>query len=91
MKAYRECVEMRTALAEEFRELKPLFAALGDENRQQIFLNQHDSSDKGCRNENGNKITDVKSQHAHLSPAFAANIISACCLCLVYLCSFCKN
>ena len=34
MKAYRECVEMRTALAEEFRELKPLFAALGDENRQ---------------------------------------------------------
>ena len=35
MKAYRECVEMRTALAEEFRELKPLFAALGDENRQQ--------------------------------------------------------
>lgn len=49
MKAYRECVEMRTALAEEFRELKPLFAALGDENRQQIFLALLESEEVGLR------------------------------------------
>ena len=49
MKAYRECVEMRTALSEEFRELKPLFAALGDENRQQIFLALLESEEVGLR------------------------------------------
>ena len=49
MKAYRECVEMRTALAEEFRELKPLFAALGDENQQQIFLALLESKEVGLR------------------------------------------
>lgn len=38
MEACAECVEMRTALAREFRRLQPVFAALGDETRQQIFL-----------------------------------------------------
>ena len=38
MDACRECVEARTALAEEFRRLRPLFVALGDENRQHIML-----------------------------------------------------
>ena len=49
MKACSECVEMRTALAEEFRVLKPLFAALGDENRQQIFLALLESEEVGLR------------------------------------------
>lgn len=33
MKACVECVEMRSALAQEFRTMQPLFAALGDETR----------------------------------------------------------
>lgn len=49
MKACVECVEMRTALAEEFRTLQPLFAALGDETRQRIFLALLESEQIGLR------------------------------------------
>ena len=38
MEACRECVEVRTALAGEFSRLRPLFVALGDENRPRVFL-----------------------------------------------------
>ena len=38
MEACPECIQNRTALAREFRELQPLFVALGDETRQRIFL-----------------------------------------------------
>nr|WP_325195476.1 metalloregulator ArsR/SmtB family transcription factor [uncultured Oscillibacter sp.] len=49
MKACQECVEMRTALAGEFRMLQPLFAALGDETRQQLFLALLESEEVGLR------------------------------------------
>lgn len=49
MEACAECVEMRTALAEEFRGLQRLFAALGDETRQRIFLALLESEQMGLR------------------------------------------
>jgi len=49
MKACLECVEMRTALAEEFKTLRPLFAALGDEARQRILLALLESEQVGLR------------------------------------------
>ena len=49
MEACAECVEMRTALAEEFRGLQGLFAALGDETRQRIFLALLESEQLGLR------------------------------------------
>lgn len=49
MEACAECVEMRTALAEEFRGLQGLFAALGDETRQRIFLTLLESEQVGLR------------------------------------------
>lgn len=49
MEACAECVEMRTALAEEFRGLQGLFAALGDETRQRIFLALLESEQVGLR------------------------------------------
>ena len=49
MEACAECVEMRTALAEEFRTLRTLFAALGDETRQRIFLALLESEQIGLR------------------------------------------
>lgn len=49
MEACAECVEMRTALAEEFRGLQGLFAALGDETRQRVFLALLESEQVGLR------------------------------------------
>lgn len=49
MEACAECVEMRTALAEEFRRLQGLFAALGDETRQMVFLTLLESEQIGLR------------------------------------------
>ncbi len=49
MEACAECVEMRTALALEFRGLQPVFVALGDETRQQIFLTLLSSEQIGLR------------------------------------------
>lgn len=49
MEACTGCVEMRTALAEEFRGLQSLFAALGDETRQRIFLALLESERVGLR------------------------------------------
>lgn len=49
MEACVECVEMRTALAAEFRGLQGLFAALGDGTRQQIFLALLESEQVGLR------------------------------------------
>lgn len=49
MEACAECVEMRTALAEEFRGLQGLFAALGDETRQMVFLTLLESEQIGLR------------------------------------------
>ena len=49
MEACRECVEARTALAEEFRRLRPLFVALGDENRQRVFLALLEADQVGLR------------------------------------------
>lgn len=49
MDACRECVEARTALAEEFRRLWPLFVALGDENRQRVFLALLEADQVGLR------------------------------------------
>lgn len=49
MEACRECVEMRTALAEEFRTLQFLFAVLGNETRQRIFLALLESEQMGLR------------------------------------------
>lgn len=49
MEACTECVEMRTALAEEFWALQPLFSALGDETRQRIFLTLLKSEQMGLR------------------------------------------
>lgn len=49
MEACAESVEMRTALAEEFRGLQGLFAALGDETRQRIFLMLLESEQVGLR------------------------------------------
>ena len=51
MEACRECVEARTALAEEFRRLRPLFVALGDENRQRVFLALLEADQVGLRAE----------------------------------------
>lgn len=44
-----ECVEMRMALATEFCGLQGLFAALGDETRQRIFLALMESERVGLR------------------------------------------
>lgn len=49
MEACAECVRMRTALAAEFRSLQGLFAALGDETRQRIFLVLLESEQVGLR------------------------------------------
>lgn len=49
VEACAECVEMRTALAEEFRTVQPLFAALGDGTRQRIFLALLESEQVGLR------------------------------------------
>ena len=49
MKACTECVEMWSALAQEFRTMQPLFAALGDEMRQRIFLALLESEQVGLR------------------------------------------
>lgn len=49
MEACAECVEMRTALAEEFRGLQGLFAMLGDETRQRGFLALLESEQVGLR------------------------------------------
>lgn len=49
VEACEECVEVRTALAEEFRGLQGLFAALGDETRQRIFLALLESERMGLR------------------------------------------
>ena len=38
MDACENCIRGRAALAEQFRALRPLFTALGDETRQSIFL-----------------------------------------------------
>lgn len=51
MEACPECVEARTALAEEFRRLRPLFVALGDENRQRVFLALLEADQVGLRAE----------------------------------------
>lgn len=49
MEACAECVRQRTELAEEFRALRELFVALGDETRQQIFLALLESEQVGLR------------------------------------------
>lgn len=49
MEACAECVEMRTALAEELRGLQGLFAMLGDETRQRGFLALLESEQVGLR------------------------------------------
>ena len=49
MEACPACVEARTALAEEFRRLRPLFVALGDENRQRVFLALLEADQVGLR------------------------------------------
>lgn len=68
MEACRECVEMRTALAEEFRTLQPLFAALGDETRQRIFLALLESEQMGLR-------TEELAERTHLSrPAVSRHL-----------------
>lgn len=51
MEACPACVEARTALAEEFRRLRPLFVALGDENRQRVFLALLEADQVGLRAE----------------------------------------
>ena len=58
MDACRECVEARTALAEEFRRLWPLFVALGDENRQRVFLALLEADQVGLRAEEIAKRTN---------------------------------
>ena len=59
MDACRECVEARTALAEEFRRLRPLFVALGDENRQRVFLALLEADQVGLRAEEVAKRTNL--------------------------------
>ena len=49
MEACAGCVEMWTALAEEFRSLQGMFVALGDKTRQQIFLTLLESEQIGLR------------------------------------------
>ena len=49
MAACPECVRQRTTLAEEFRVLRGLFVALGDETRQQLFLTLLESEQVGLR------------------------------------------
>ena len=51
MEACPECIQNRTALAREFRELQPLFVALGDETRQRIFLALLEAEQVGLRTE----------------------------------------
>lgn len=59
MEACRGCVEARTALAEEFRRLRPLFVALGDENRQRVFLALLEADQVGLRAEELAKRTNL--------------------------------
>ncbi len=49
MDACENCIRGRAALAEQFRALRPLFTALGDETRQSIFLSLLESDRVGIR------------------------------------------
>lgn len=49
MESCAECVESRTALAEEFKALGVLFSALGDENRQRVLATLLVSDQIGMR------------------------------------------
>ena len=49
MDACQDCIQTRTALAGEFRAVQPVFAALGDETRQRIFLALLESDQVGLR------------------------------------------
>lgn len=60
MEAFAECVESRTALAEEFKALGVLFSALGDENRQRVLATLLVSDQIGIR-------TGEIAERAHLS------------------------
>ena len=60
MEACPECIQNRTALAREFRELQPLFVALGDETRQRIFLSLLEADQVGLR-------TEALAERTHLS------------------------
>ena len=59
MEACRECVEARTALAGEFSRLRPLFVALGDENRQRVFLALLEADQVGLQAEELAKRTNL--------------------------------
>ena len=79
MEACRECVEARTALAEEFRRLWPLFVALGDENRQRVFLALLEADQVGLRAEEIAKRTNLSrpAVSRHLRALRAADAVAA--------------
>ena len=79
MDACRECVEARTALAEEFRRLRPLFVALGDENRQRVFLALLEADQVGLRAEEIAKRTNLSrpAVSRHLRTLRAAGAVAA--------------
>ena len=76
MEACPECVEARTSLAEEFRRLQPLFVALGDENRQRVFLALLEADQVGLRAEELAERTHLSrpavSRHLHALRAVEA-------------------
>lgn len=44
-----ECILARRLLSSQFKELKPVFVAMGDETRQQIFITLLENEDRGMR------------------------------------------
>lgn len=72
MDACPDCVQARAALAQEFQTLRPLFAALGDETRQLIFLTLLESDQVGLR-------VGELAQRTHLSRASLSRHLRVLC------------
>ena len=72
MDACPDCIQARAALAQEFQTLRPLFAALGDETRQLIFLALLESDQVGLR-------VGELAQRTHLSRASLSRHLRVLC------------